>query len=88
MAFGHVTELHRFARNGHGVVADALEDDIGADHRRYQAQMARARQMNGDEGVTQAVDPAHVPVDRQVRLEDELVDRIGSHAVGQHLLVT
>ena len=73
-------ELQRLTTDGGGVVADALELEIDAQHRRNEPQMARRGQVSRDKGVAARVDVADQPVDPVVA-EDRAG---GEHAVAVH----
>ena len=66
MAVGRGGQLQGLAADGHGIVADTLQLDIGPDHRGQQAQVTGARQVQRNELVTHRVDLAHHAIDRMV----------------------
>ena len=53
-------ELERLAADGGGVVADALELEVDAQHRGDEAKVPRRGQVARDEGVAAGVDVADV----------------------------
>ena len=63
---GRGGQLQGLAADGHGIVADTLQLDIGPDHRGQQAQVSGARQVQRNELVTHRVDLAHHAIDRMV----------------------
>ena len=58
--------MQRLPGNGGGVVTGAFQLDVYPDHGGQQTQMTRARQVQGNEFMTQAVDFPHGAVDRMV----------------------
>jgi hypothetical protein len=55
--------MHRLARDGHCVVADALDAEVGMNYRRDQTQVSGARQVHANECVTHLVQGAADRVD-------------------------
>ena len=78
---GWPRELDRLPADGHRVVPEAFELDIGADHGRHAPQRSRARQVDGDELVAETIELAHLAVDPLV-VEDGAVGEV--LVAGQH----
>jgi hypothetical protein len=80
-AFG---EMHRFAGDGHRVVADALQRDVGVNHRRHQTQMPGARQVHADESVAHLVQLAVFRVDPLIAQDGRVGQLVVTAQQGAH----
>ena len=65
-------DLHGFAADIDRVVADALQLEVDAHHRRDEAQVAGAGQVYGEEAVANTVELAAGPIDRVVAKHDRI----------------
>ena len=59
-------KLHRFSADGYRVIADPLQRAVNTHDRRYPAQVAGARQVDRNEGVTGTVELSHRPIDWKI----------------------